>query len=781
MTQKVENVPIKRWLDVWLAPITLAAITLVAIRLWATDWTGDLYILIYLTFFAGMAGIGLGYSLFSPLLSALFSTIYGVFTIGWLFGATVEMDMVWRDRIINFLGWRLRLTIEQFLAGNEINDPILFLTLMAVLLWILGSTAAFLLIRRGYVWPSLIPLGITMLVISHYDQDLARNIRFLMTFLLMTLLIVGRITLMRFKRKWRAEGIQITTETQNDFNKTLVMITAALLLLAWIIPVTPQGVSRYSKFWDRLTEPWDRFSEQISDIFVIDPQPDDALTGYFGETLGLGDGSPASEAVVFTVDVDINPPPGYRNYWRARSYETYRENEWYSNPSLQETVLFPDSFDIPYPDWAPGDTAAYTFTTEASRMANLYFSGLPTAISRPAQAVTLLLPDSQEDLIALLADPQLAAGDSYQIEALVRLPTESELQASSTNYPEWTDSYMQLPDDFSSDIADLAQLITEDLENPFDKAYAITRYLRINIEYTRTISPVPPGADPMEWFLFDEKQGFCNYYATAQVLMLRSLGIPARLSVGYAQGDFDEDSDIYTVRSRDSHAWPEVFFVDYGWIPFEPTASQPALILPAGIRPTDIENNAQNLPQIDEPTPMPEDLGDTEVNADQQPTEVIQSTRIIWYILGAFLVAILTTIIIMIRPNIFKIDIDPLPVLLEGFLVKRGQAIPDWLKHWSRLAQMSAAEKAYRQLGRAIKLIGETLDLSETPAERAQTLTALLPDAQEPALAIVHEYHLDQYSNHIINEERAKKASQQIRHLAFSSRLRALFPFHNKP
>ena len=778
MTQKVQYIPIKRWFDVWLVLTALAAITLVGIRLWATEWTSDLYVLVYLSFFAGVTGIALGYSRFSPLLTALISGAYGLFITGWLFGTTVEMEMAWRDRIVNYLGWRLRIAIEQFIAGSELSDPILFLTLMAIMLWILGSSAAFILIRQGFVWPSLIPLGITLLVISHYDQDLTQNTRFLMAFLLVTLLILGRVTFLKLKKKWRSEGIQITSETQSDFNKTLVIIASSLLLLAWVIPLTPQGVSRYSELWENLTEPWDRFSEQISDIFVVETPPEFTLTGYFGDSMSLGNGSPASESVVFTSRVDVEPPPGYRNYWRTRSYETYQEDEWVSNPNVQERLLFPDNFSIPFPDWEGGEIAAYTFSIEASRVANLYFSGNPIAVSRPVKALTQLLPDSEEDLIALLADPDLVREDTYQVESLVRLPTESALRAASTEYPEWTERYLQLPVDFSADVARLARQVTAGLDNPFDQAFAITRYLRINIEYARTIPTVPAGADPIEWFLFDEMRGFCNYYATAQVMMLRSLGIPARLSVGYAQGEFDPETDTYTVRRRDSHAWPEIYFVGHGWVAFEPTVSQPAFILPAGAEPGDGEiANPQDIPLMDEPTPAPDGPGGVAADTAEQPSGIVRGSRVIWVLLGIFLSIILLLAVIMIRPKWFKINIEPLPVLLERFLKKRGRAVPEWLSKWSRIAQLSPAQRAYRQIGQSIKILGQEINLAETPTERAQTLTSLLPYAKEPILDIIHEYHLDQFSNMIINEERAKNAARQVWQMAIKTRARSLLSF----
>ena len=95
---------------------------------------------------------------------------------------------------------------------------------------------------------------------------------------------------------------------------------------------------------------------------------------------------------------------------------------------------------------------------------------------------------------------------------------------------EWvTDRYLQLPPDFSERIQELANSITAGKVTPYDKTVAITQYLRDTIILFHHHPAPPPGRDVMEWFLFELKSGFCNYYATAEVLMLRSLGIPARI------------------------------------------------------------------------------------------------------------------------------------------------------------------------------------------------------------------------------------------------------------
>ena len=106
--------------------------------------------------------------------------------------------------------------------------------------------------------------------------------------------------------------------------------------------------------------------------------------------------------------------------------------------------------------------------------------------------------------------------------------------------------------------------------------------------YNQGIAAPPPGADAVDYFLNDVKEGYCDYYASAMVVMLRSVGIPARFAVGYTPGKEapqqaqDEDGLIqYRVQENNAHAWPEVFFPSYGWVQFEPTASEPLLVRPA--------------------------------------------------------------------------------------------------------------------------------------------------------------------------------------------------------
>src|SRR5207302_948901 len=152
-----------------------------------------------------------------------------------------------------------------------------------------------------------------------------------------------------------------------------------------------------------------------------------------------------------------------------------------------------------------------------------------------------------------------------------------QLRTAGTDYEQWVkDRYLSLPATVPQRVRDLARQVVQQASatNPYDQARAIESYLRTNFKYSTSIPLPPTGMDRIDWFLFQGKEGYCEYYAGAMVVMLRSLGIPARMAAGYAPGTYDAKTETYTVRESSAHTWPEVYFPGYGWIEFEPTPSQ---------------------------------------------------------------------------------------------------------------------------------------------------------------------------------------------------------------
>src|SRR5690606_37661819 len=137
------------------------------------------------------------------------------------------------------------------------------------------------------------------------------------------------------------------------------------------------------------------------------------------------------------------------------------------------------------------------------------------------------------------------------------------------------------PEDVSQRVIEDARTLTADRATVYAKARAIETYLR-SFTYNDDIEAPPPGRDPVEYFLYDIREGYCDYYATAMVVMLRGLGIPSRVVSGYAEGSYDPETALYYIAERDAHTWVEVFFPGLGWVEFEPTAGESQLNRPSG-------------------------------------------------------------------------------------------------------------------------------------------------------------------------------------------------------
>jgi transglutaminase-like putative cysteine protease len=135
--------------------------------------------------------------------------------------------------------------------------------------------------------------------------------------------------------------------------------------------------------------------------------------------------------------------------------------------------------------------------------------------------------------------------------------------------------YTQLPATVPARVTELAAQVTAGAPTTFDKIKALEGWMAANTSYTLDIPRLPPGADAVDRYLFVDRQGFCEQIGTSLVVMLRSLGIPARLAVGFTPGERNPFTGLWEVRGKDAHAWAEVWFPGVGWQAFDPTASVP--------------------------------------------------------------------------------------------------------------------------------------------------------------------------------------------------------------
>ena len=161
--------------------------------------------------------------------------------------------------------------------------------------------------------------------------------------------------------------------------------------------------------------------------------------------------------------------------------------------------------------------------------------------------------------IAHLRNPDDAIGfeartDNYIVVSEVPAVSEDQLRADTvTPSDPIASAYLNLPPSVPPRVLALAQEITEKAATPYDKANAIAAYLR-RFPYSLDVPAPPPGVDVVDHFLFSQQRGYCDFYASAMVVLARAVGLPARLAVGYAPGSFELATGQYTVTEADAHS-----------------------------------------------------------------------------------------------------------------------------------------------------------------------------------------------------------------------------------
>ncbi|TFC87781.1 DUF4129 domain-containing protein, partial [Cryobacterium sp. TmT2-59] len=177
-------------------------------------------------------------------------------------------------------------------------------------------------------------------------------------------------------------------------------------------------------------------------------------------------------------------------------------------------------------------------------------------------------------------------GQEYTVIALNLAPTRDQLRGSGSDYPSSVQRSLRLPADSPPRIAETARQVTAGTDTAYDAALALQTYLRGEEFSYDTEAPAKAGfdgggVDVVSTFL-EVKTGYCVHFSSAMAVMARSIGIPARIAVGYQPGTLSASSSIagtgrYSVDSHDLHAWPELYFAGVGWVPFEPTPGRGAL------------------------------------------------------------------------------------------------------------------------------------------------------------------------------------------------------------
>ncbi len=336
----------------------------------------------------------------------------------------------------------------------------------------------------------------------------------------------------------------------------------------------------------------------------------------------------------------------------------------------------------------------------------------------------------------------LQRGNRYQVKALVSDASPDQLRQAGQDYPpEITSRYLQLPA-YSDRTKALARDLASGKDNPFDVAISIQNYLRLNLAYNENISNPPDSRDLVDYFLFESKQGYCTYYASAMAEMLRIVGIPSRVVTGFYPAAYDLNAGGYLYRDRNAHAWVEAYFPGYGWISFEPTAARIPIShgledLGAGIAGA---MNPSPLPSGQLPSPSGDMASVTSATGETSHAAGFTGTAgwALWASLG---------------------------LLLALF----GGLFGWWL--WG-LRGMSAASRFFMRMHRGASWSGIRARPSMTPYEYATMIAEHVPDSEADVRYLADLYVRERYGRQPVTETELWKARQSW------LRLRILFLRH---
>jgi transglutaminase-like putative cysteine protease len=339
----------------------------------------------------------------------------------------------------------------------------------------------------------------------------------------------------------------------------------------------------------------------------------DTSSGYSRNDRNLGGGFRFDYTPVFTVDTPE------RSYWRGETRSVYTGAGWEMSPaerrsavtSAQVGTVLPSESRIDSSQMKTKEVVQKFTIAENSPGYPVLFAAKRVQklqdVNGGAESGPLVWVPEQSEL--RFRGDKAQYPKEYTVVSQVPLIDEQALRAvnEDTNAirQEFPD-YLQLPNQLPQRVKDLAAQVTQAGATPYDKVKLLETYLNTNFKYTNTPDlSKGKSADFVDRFLFEMKEGYCDYFSTAMVVMTRSLGIPARWVKGYSSGsngvedqinegilrgilpDLSSSGGTFTVRNSDAHSWVEVYFPGYGWIPFEPTAgfTMPVLHPEAAVEP----------------------------------------------------------------------------------------------------------------------------------------------------------------------------------------------------
>lgn len=671
---------------------------------------------------AFVAGVALAKSQFPYYTAHIYSFVYGVFFLGLVLGPMLPDAefMTWRERINELVMMQYNWFVTAIDGGSN-RDSFIFVVQTSGIFWLLGYTAAWYTVRYLRIWRVILPSGLVLLSVVYYYFGARPLYLYMAAYVVLSLLYITQTFLSSRQRQWRAATVRYEGGISWTFMRSSLLVGLLAILCAWWLPAAGASDTVTSAV-NRVNEPWRQFRDSWQRLVAVNSTGQRVADPY-RDSLPLGGPRQTGDQPIMDVRVSEELPYAY---WRETVLDTYADNSWQVVDGNTITY-YPDDGQFNTEPAQQRMLVTQAYINYVSNAGAIY--SLPDLQFADRQMYVKLntTPDGYHDLAATRARYALQLGDQYQVTSSISVADAGSLRRASTSYsPEIREQYLQMPNTISERTRNLAAELTASYDNPYDKAVAVQNWLRDNIEYNDQIDYPPADRELIDYFLFETQEGYCNYYAASMAIMLRSQGVPTRLARGFASGEYLPEEGFYRVRARDAHTWVEVYFPEYGWIQFEPTAIIQPIVRPEGEDaaggdddPTIAEDPDQ--PVLDGETELPE----RDLEAFLEPEDPFGDggatggdgflgSNTIPFVGGLFLIAFTAFL-----------------MLLAGRYNRRVE---------------SSVERSYSRLVHWSHWVGVDIRPSYTPYESADVLAAAVPEGEKSIRVLIDEFVQRQFS-----------------------------------
>ena len=671
---------------------------------------------------AGMfSGLALAKSEFKDRTAFLYSLVFGLFVIAYLVGIILPGDLVWRERVLDILS-RQGAWLQKAVNGGTSRDGLIFVIQTTAVYWILGYTAAWYTFRHPRLWRVILPTGLVLLSVVYYYNGPRPLVLYLAAYAVLSLLYAVRTHYNEQETQWRAAAVRYEKGSWLVFLRAGLLASLVVLLLSWSMP----AMSASSSVSDALSGtqgPWREFQDNWTRLFSSLRTYGAGTVDPYQDTLALG----GPRTVGSTLIMDVTVPRQLRSvYWQAIAYDTYENGGWQIAEDVETRLHFPDDGLLPVPQTRAREAVNQVVQNYIPNSSFIYAA--PELVGSDKQMFVESTRDAQDNelLTSVRSRYILRQGETYDVSSRLSTADAESLRLAGPAYPEWvTDRYLQVPETVTDETKVLAAELAAPYDNAFDKTIAVRDYLRNTITYNDQIEAPPDDVEPIHHILFDTQEGYCNYYASAMAMMLRSEGVPSRVVSGYAQGEFDEESSSYRVRASNAHTWVEVYFPQFGWIQFEPTVSIPTVDRPESAGGGD----AFASPVFD--IPDEEDLIDPRLSEEDPGLNLDAESGLesgspandfpVWQAVVAAIILLVAAAVLFVAYETNK--------RVEGDI-----------------------DRSYRRLGFWASLLGILYGPADTPYERAERMTAAVPEGRSSIRNLTHEYVRKQFSGSYVDD-----------------------------